>query len=148
MRPSTPQLLVGAAGTIRNALGGMRGESYAMASMGTLGMLLILMSQEADRAAETLVSEQDAIRSLFADAAEHALPEPLRTRVSEAALGQRTSLRVDVLQAETDGLKTLLTEVHAWLETSPFDWAEALEARIWEILRLGAAARALYLPTL
>lgn len=148
MRPSIPQLLVGAAGTIRNALGGMRGESYAMASMGTLGMLLILMSQEADRAAETLVSEQDAIRALFADAAGHALPEPLRARVAEAARGVRASLRVDVLQAETNDLKALLTELHAWLETSPFDWAEALEARIWEILRLGAAARALYLPTL
>jgi len=148
MRPSIPQLLVGAAGNIRNVLANVRGESYALASMGTLGMLLILMSQEADRAAETLVSEQDAIRALFADAAAHALPEPLRAKVAEAAAGQRTSIRVDVLERETAELKTLLIELHAWLETSPFDWAEALESRVWEILRLGAAARALYLPTL
>lgn len=148
MRPSIPQLLVGAAGTLRNVLGSVRGESYAMASMGTLGMLLVLMSQEADRAAETLVSEQDAIRALFADAATHALPEPLRTNIADAANGQRTSIRVDVLERETAELKTLLIELHAWLETSAFDWAEALEARIWEILKLGAEARALYLPTL
>lgn len=149
MRPSVSQMLMGAAANLnRDIAPSIQPGSYAIGQAGTIGLLMVLMAQESDRAVDTLVNEQDAIRALFAEAARASVPDDLRLRLAEAAARSRTSLRISDLEGETALLNELLIELHAWLETSKFDWAEALESRVWEILKLGADCRALYLPTL
>ncbi len=150
MKPSISQILMGGAGALNTDIAPhIKGDPYALGAAGIIGLLMILSAQESERAADTLVSEQEALRVLFADAAGVDLPAPLRAELARAASAPAApSLRLADLESETAALKALLIRLHEALEASPFDWAEALEARIWEILKLGAACRALYLPTL
>lgn len=149
MKPSLSQMMVGAATFLtREMIPNVRGDSYAIASAGTIGMMLMLMAQEADRVAETLAAEIEALQALFADAAKAPLPAELKRRLAEAAALPRRSLKVSALQEDAAALKALLIELHVTVEAERFDWAEALEKRIWEILTLSAQCRQVYLPTL
>lgn len=149
MKPSIPHMLLGAASTItRDVIGHVRDDEYARETLGTIGMMLMLMAQEAGRTADTLVTEQEATRHLFADAAGLPLPLHLRERLRIASRDTGGSLRVEDLAEETAQLNALLIELHEEIERSAFDWAEAFEARIWELLKLGAECRVVYLPTL
>lgn len=150
MRPSLAQFLMSTAATLNREIAPhVMGNRYALGNIGTIGLLMTLMAQETERAADTLVHEQDALRALFADAAKAPLPEPLRTRLAAAGVPVvRNSYRLTDLERDTAALNTLLIELHETVEPSAFDWAQALERRILEVLKLGAACRALYLPTL
>lgn len=147
--PRLTNVLMGAAATLsREVSSRLRDDPFAAGQTGAVGLLLILAAQEAGRTADTLITEQEALRAVFAEAALAPLPRPLRIRCGEASEGQAKSFRLEDLEAERDELMTLLIELHEAVEGSAFDWAERLEGRIWEILKLGAACRALYLPTL
>lgn len=149
MKPSLSQMMVGAATFLtREVIPNVKGDSYAIASTGTIGMMTMLMAQEVDRMADTLVVEIDAIQALFADAAKAPLPDDLKARLAEASRRPRNSLKISALQEDAAALKALLIELHVAVEASKFDWAEALEKRIWEILNLSAQCRLVYMPTL
>ncbi|MET0182594.1 MAG: hypothetical protein ABW199_06890 [Caulobacterales bacterium] len=149
MKPSMSHMLLGAAAAItRDVIGHVNGDDYARETLGTIGAMLMLMAQEAGRTADTLVTEQNALRALFADAAALPLDPNLRARLSSASAQMGGSLKIEDLSEETAQLNALLVELHEAAEASAYDWAEALEARIWEVLKLGAECRAIYLPTL
>lgn len=150
MKPSLSQFLMGAAATLnRDVAPHVRGSRYALGHVGTLGLLMTLMAQETERAADTLVHEQDTLRGLFADAAKQPLAPDLRARLAAAGVPvERTSYRLSDLERDAAALNTLLIELHQAVEGNPFDWAETLEQRILEVLKLGAECRALYLPSL
>lgn len=149
MKPSIPQMMIGAATALtREILPNVRGDGYAIASAGTVGTMMMLMAQETDRMVDTLVVELDAIQALFAEAASAPLPADLRARLGEAAALKRRSLKMSALEEDAVLLKGLLIELHATVENEKFDWAEALEAKIWEILNLSAQCRLVYMPTL
>jgi hypothetical protein len=141
MRPSLSKYLAGATGTLARDVSPLLESAYARAQVGSLSMVLNFVSREADRAADTLVREQDAIRALFADAAKAALPDDLCTRLREAAAGHRASLKVSELERENTGLKAVLIELHEAVEASSDPASAEIEARIWKILNDGADAR-------
>lgn len=149
MKPSLSQMMTGAATSLlREVIPNVGGDAYAISSAGTVGTLLMLMAQEADRMVDTLVIEMDAIQALFADAAELPLPAELKGQLAAAARLPRPSLKVSALEEQASGLKSLLIVLHETVEASKFDWAAQLESRIWEILTLSAQCRVVYLPTL
>jgi hypothetical protein len=149
MRPTIAQFLTKSAQTLgMDVAPNVRGDPYAAAKTGMIGTILILLAQESERAADTLIREQDAIRALFLEAAHAPLDDDLRARLEAAGGEGPRSHRLDVLEAESARLNAVLIELHEAVEAGAFDWAEALEARIWEILRLGAECRAVFLPTL
>jgi len=149
MRPTISQMLMKSAQTLGMDIApNVRGDSYAASKAGMIGMILILLSQEGERAADTMTREQDAIRALFAEAAHAPLDPDLQTRLAEAGAIEPRSYRLDALEVEGARLNALLIDLHEAVEASAFDWAEALDKRIWEILRLGAECRAVFLPTL
>ncbi len=149
MKPSLPQMMMGAATALtREILPNVRGDTYAIASAGTIGTMMILMAQETDRMVDTLVVELDAIQALFEEAAKAPLAGDLRKRLAAAAKRPRRSLKMSSLEEDALVLKALLIELHAAVEAESFDWAEALEAKIWEILNLSAQCRLVYMPTL
>ncbi|HVY02596.1 MAG TPA: hypothetical protein VG983_02980 [Caulobacterales bacterium] len=138
MKPTIAQYLAGASATLMREIA-PQVDSYGRGHLGAIGAILSFAAREADRAADTLAREQDALRALFADAAEAPFAADLRARLREAAQAPRASLRVSDLERENAALKTLLIELHEAVEARP-DGAE-LEARIWKILNDGADAR-------
>lgn len=138
MRPSIAKYLAGAGATLGREIA-PQADAYGRGQIGAIGMILNFAAREADRAVDTLVGEQDALRALFKDAALTDLPDDLRARLREAAIGDRKSLRLSDLERETAPLKMLLIELHTAIEQRA-DGA-ALEARIWDILNDGADAR-------
>ena len=83
MKPSFAGILMGAAGAMASDIAPAIGEdAYAKEQAAIVGLLLVLVAQEADRAADTLSLESVAMRALFADAASHPLPDQLRRRLS------------------------------------------------------------------
>ena len=61
----------------------------------------------------------------------------------EAAVVSQGSLRVSVLQAENDGMRTLFAELHAAVEEMTSSEARALEQRLWEELKASTERRSL-----
>ena len=143
MRPSLGKYLSGATGTLGREIAPHLDTAYARAQIGAIGMVLGFVAREADRAAETLVNEQDALRALFASAAGAPLPDDLRTRLAAAESAARASLRISDLERENAALKALLIELHEAVEQS--EACAGLEAQIWNILKDGAKARVISL---
>lgn len=149
MRPTLPQILMGAADTLGRDIAPLAASApFAQGQLGAIGLILACVAQEADRAVETAILEQEALRALFADAGKHALPDPLRARVAAAAREERRSLRLSDLEAQREQLTALLGELLVHVEQEHFDWAQELEQRIWRALKAGTERRALYLPVL
>ena len=150
MKPSFSQLLLGAASTLTQDIAPqMKRAPAAQGQLGAIGLILACAAQEADRAVETALIEQDALRALFADAALQPLTESLRMRLQAASLDHaRPSLKLSALETQTTHLNALLMDLLEQVETEQFDWAIALEKRIWGMLKANAERRALYLPVL
>lgn len=147
MKPLLPELLGGAAMTLALEVAPrLEAAPYARGHAMTIMMMLIFAAQEADRAADVLYTENAALKALLKEAADLDLPEPVRTAARAAAAAPDPGLRVSALAALNADLRRDLITLHEAVEASPAPWAEALEARIWDLLRTGAAARALTLP--
>jgi hypothetical protein len=149
MRPSLAQILMGAADTLGRDIAPLAADApFAQGQLGAIGLILACIAQEADRAVETAILEQEALRALFADAARAPLPETLRARIAAAAREERRSLRLSDLEAQRETLTALLAELLEHVEQQHFDWAEDLEKRIWRALKAGTERRTPYLPVL
>lgn len=149
MKPSLNQMLIGVASTLSRDVAPNVSAPFAVGHVGTIGLILACIAQEAERATETALREQDALRTLFADAAREPLPRDLAARLLAASRDDaRPSLKIADLDAQTAKLKALLSELLETVEAEHFDWAERLEARIWSVLKAGTERRALYLPVL
>ncbi|MBI1250453.1 MAG: hypothetical protein GC189_03160 [Alphaproteobacteria bacterium] len=150
MRPSMAQILMGSAGAIGTQVAPhLTGNGYALGQASMAGLIMVLAAQEADRAADVLVRERNALRVFFGEASVSLLPEDLRARLHEAAhapLG--ASFVVSALEEEIAPMKALLIETHAALEDETASWARDLEARVWAVLKEGADARQLFMPSL
>lgn len=148
MTMSMDQLLLALAGTVGGRIVPEIPESsYAQGDAKIVAGLLLLLSQDVDRAADVLARENAAIRSLFAQAATQPLGE-LNAEVQAAAQTRDANLRVSTLKAANDELKELLTRLHAAVEVLENDWAQALNTSIWAILLRGAEERLLHLPSM
>jgi hypothetical protein len=150
MKPSFSQILLGAAGAIVTDIGQrLQTNPYAAGQASVIGLLMVFVAQEADRAADTLSLEMVAMRAFFAEAAQAPLPDGMRRRLhTMAEAPPPPNFTVTALQEAAAPMKSLLIEVHAALEDRPDEWARPLEAKVWDILRLGADHRQLYLPVL
>jgi hypothetical protein len=143
------QLLIGAA----TALGGrimpeLPEGSYATGDAKMLAVMLVLLAQDVDRAADRLASENAGMRSLFAAATAHPLDLALKTRLADLATTTDASLVVGALEATHDILSEALIALHAALETVEAAWAKEMNVRIWQFLQSSAESRAVVLPSL
>lgn len=148
MNPSLPQQLIAQALTIATRIAPAIPEtSYAMGDVGVLAGVLVMLAQEADRAADVLVRENAAMRALFANAA----AMPLGDLVDElrlAGAARDADLTLTTLEAANARLKTLLIALHVEAEAVNGDWGRTLEARIWAVLKRSADDRMLVMPAL
>ena len=150
MIPSFSRMLMGAADTLsQDVAPHIKDAPDAIGHMGTIGLILSCMAQAVDSAAEAAIAEQEALRAFFREATSQPLREDLLQEVRIAGIDSaRPSLKVSALEAQNAELTRLLMEVLQYLEAEHFDWAIALEAKIWALLKASAERRALYLPVL
>lgn len=110
MNPPVPAVLAELAGVmIRNAMPGVADGERA-SDLGLSAALLAMAAEVWDRQAHILVEENRAIRALLGEA------------------GEDSDLRLSVLKAENDRLRTALVEAHAAAEAAG---DTAREAAIW-----------------
>ena len=148
MTPETDHLLRTSFGTILTDVAPHIAHDYAGGSVTLIGLLMLFAAEDFERGADVRARENGAMRTLFADAA-RALPRgSLRDAVAAAAVTRDADLAISTLNASNAALKTVLIDLHAYVE----DWhdpaASALDGRIWAILRQFADGRALTMPAL
>jgi hypothetical protein len=144
MKPSPELVLNQAFAKIAMEMGPALPAGYGQGSATTTGVLLLMVAQEFNRAADIRAKENAAMRVLFAEAAP-AAGSDLGARLKAAAAEREADLNVATLDRANASLKALLIELHVHAEQSG---ARALEARILSLLRDAAAARQVFLPAM
>jgi hypothetical protein len=143
VKPDVDRVLQILAGHLMAEIAPSLEGDYAQRNAQLVGILLAAAAEEWDRAAERRSQENRALRDLFAEAAPR-VPDPdLRARLEAAAATEETSLRIADLERANDALRGLLIELHAEVESLDSAGAGAIEARIWQELRLSTERRRL-----
>jgi hypothetical protein len=119
--------------------------SYRQASVLSAGVLLISVGEELDRIAERRITENEALRVLFRDAAPLVEDTGLRARLEQGAAAGESGYRISELDASNDALRALLIELHARIESLEGDGARSIESRIWQELAVSTERRRLSL---
>jgi hypothetical protein len=115
--------------------------SWAQADVMRHSLLLQVVEQEFDRAAAWRVDDNAALRVLFGEASAVVVDSAMKQRLNQACASADASLRVSDLDAANQGLRGLLTELHAHVEALDGPQARALEARIWRELAASTVRR-------
>ncbi|HEX7819147.1 MAG TPA: hypothetical protein VF463_00865, partial [Sphingobium sp.] len=100
------------------------------------------MANAADDAVLLRTEENGAIRALLRDGAALIRDADLAARLAEAAVSVDPGLRISELDGETDRLRRLLIALQIHLEESSGSAAQAMNQRIWRLLRDIEASRA------
>jgi len=120
-------------------------DAYTAADLGYLTVLMGMIAQDYDRAAEVLVAEHAALQPILREAARHLGDADLKKRIAEALAAEAPSLRVSDLTARSDAALKLLIDLHAAIEAAEgagADWARAVNGEIWRFLEAHVAAHA------
>ncbi|MDZ4741439.1 MAG: hypothetical protein SGJ03_16265 [Alphaproteobacteria bacterium] len=144
MKPSPDLVLNQTFAKIAMEMGPALPAGYGQGSATTTGVLLLMVAQEFNRAADIRVKENAAMRALFADAGV-AVGGELGQRLLAAAGTKDADVNVATLDHANGELKTLLIELHVEVEETS---ARELEVRIGAFLRDAATARQVFLPAM
>ncbi|MEQ1752819.1 MAG: hypothetical protein ABL973_01655 [Micropepsaceae bacterium] len=144
MKP-TPELVLNQAfGRIAFEMGPALPAGYGQGSAMLIGVQLLLVSQEFNRAAAVRVTENDAMRDLFAEYCGKVEPA-LRGDLRQAADSKDADILVSTLEKSNAELKKVLIRLQ---ETAENASDKVLEARILAMLQAWAAARQVFLPAM
>lgn len=148
MKPSIAEILLNSAGTLGTGVAPhLLDKPYALGHTGTIGLMLVFLAQEAERAAETLVTDNAEMRAIFRAIGEAIVPTAMKEALVQAGASADRSLHVRVLEADNAELKTVLVALHEAADNSPEPWAREAQRAIWTHLKAAADRRALVLPT-
>jgi hypothetical protein len=146
MKPGIDHHLMAMAGTLgMKIIPAIPDGHYAQGDARMTAVLAIVMAQEAERAADTLIRENAAMRALFGRAQAH-VQDDLAQQITQAATSQDSDFRLSTLERGNAALKTVLIALHAQVELIDSDWARALDRDIWALLHRGATDRMLFIP--
>lgn len=121
------------------------GDAYTATDLGLITVLMGLIAQDYDRAADVLVFEHAALKPILQDAAAQLDDPDLKARIAEALSADTPSLKVSDLTARSDVTLKLLIDLHAAIEAAEgggADWARAVNGEIWRFLEAHVAAHA------
>lgn len=140
------RLLEVAAGHLMTTTAPLLGEAYEQSNVSVLGMMLMAVREEHERAAARRVEENGVLRRLFAKAVDSVEDGGLSARLAAAGAGEDADLTVSALEASNAELRGLLVELHTAVEETDSPEARTLEEEIWR--ELAASTRRRSLPTL
>lgn len=144
MKPTPDLVLNHAFAKVAMEMGPALPAGYGQGSATLTGVLLLMVSQEFNRAADIRAKENAAMRALFAEVAP-SLGGDLGTRLNAAAEATDADINVATLDRSNAALKALLIELQVHAERAS---AQALEMRILKLLSEAAAARQIFLPAM
>ncbi len=144
MKPSPELILNQVFAKIAMEMGPALPPGYGQSSASMAAVLLLMVAQEFNRAAEIRVSENASMRALFAQAGAR-VGGMLGERMLEAAGSTDPDVNVATLERANGGLKVLLIEVHEGAERSG---DIALQRQILELMRVWADKRQVFLPAM
>lgn len=140
MKPEPATVLNNTATKLLFEVGPAMPPGYSQGSVTTLGVLLIMVAQEQGRAVDLRVTENRAMRALFAKAQKFDLE--FGVELADAAAKPSEPLELADLDKENSKLKTLLIRLQSRLE----DLNDPLAAEILDHLATSAARRLVVLP--
>lgn len=144
MKPSPELVLNQAFAKIAMEMGPALPPGYGQGSATTTAVLLLMVGQEFNRAADVRAQENRVMRALFADAAK-SVGGALGVKL-DAVVGVRDEdLTVSGLDRVNGDLKQLLIELQTHAEQAG---DRALEMRILRFLSEAATARLVHLPAM
>ncbi len=150
MKPDVGRLLEVAVGYLMGETVPSLGRPYEQSNVGVLGMMLMAVRHEHERAAARRVEENRELRRMFARAGTVVgagdLSKGLADKLAAAADAEDTDLTVSALEESNAELRGLLIELHAAVEEIDSPAARTLEEEIWR--ELAASTRRRALPTL
>jgi hypothetical protein len=114
---------------------------YQQKSLGMLAVLLLMGSEDVERAAARRVEENAELRRIFGEAAACVVDDALRARLEEAAVGTDGSLLISELERANGELRELLIALHERVEELDTAEAKRIEAEIWSELRTSTERR-------
>lgn len=120
-------------------------DAYTATDLGYFTVLMGMIAQDYDRAAEVLVCEHAALQPVLREAALHIDDAGLKARIAQALAAQTPSLRIGDLTARSDANLKLLIDLQAAIEEAEAggaDWARTINGEIWRFLEAHVAARA------
>ena len=138
MKPEVDQILGLSAGQLMGVLAPQLPAGFAQGSASLLGIMMMLMAQEYDRAAEIRARENDDMRALFREAAAKIADTDLKTMVTRAGETRDASLKISALNAENTELRRVLIRLQAHAEEKGL---ADIERRIWDVLKALADRR-------
>ncbi len=143
MKPDAGKLLAVAAGHLMMRTAPALGPGYEQSSVAGLAALLKAAGEEFERGAARRVEENTELRRLFGEGAGACENPDLCGRLAEAAAGSDESLLLSELERSNAGLRELLIELHAHVETLDSDAARGLERAVWRELLASTERRKL-----
>jgi hypothetical protein len=120
-------------------------DAYTAADLGYFTVLMGMVAQDYDRAADVLVSEHAALQLILREGARHLDDADLKTRIAEGLATEAPTLLVGDLTARSDVTLKLLIQLHAAIEVAEADgadWARTVNGEIWRFLEAHVAAHA------
>jgi len=144
MKPTPDLVLNHAFAKIAMEMGPALPQGYGQGSATLTGVLLLMVAQEFNRAADIRAKENATMRALFADAATTVGGE-LGKRLQAAGQASDSDLNVATLDRANGELKALLIELQRVAEEKG---ERSLELRILKLLCQAADARQVFLPAM
>jgi hypothetical protein len=143
MKPDPDAVLGYLAGMMVQSIAPQVQPAYLAGAIGMSGMLLGMLVEEWDRAADRLARENRAIRTLFRQAERVSLDQDLAQELRALAGGEDDDLRVSALESANTGLRAALIRLQAAIEDQAEATARALNDAIWAELSASTRRRAL-----
>jgi hypothetical protein len=148
VKPGIDQVMMLLAGTLATkVLGALPENDYASGDVKMIALMQVLLAQEIDKAADNLIRENAAMRSLFAQASE-APVLAMHEKLTNAAATRDANARLSTLEEGNAELKALLIDLHCAVEEEVATWASTLERSILAFLKESADARMLAMPVM
>ena len=148
MKPGIDHMMMLMAGTLaEKVMPAIPEADYATGHVRMIALMQVLLAQVVDKAADILITENAAMRALFAEAASAPLGG-LSARLKEAAATSDASARLSVLEEGNAILKVVLIDLHKAVEDDEADWTQQLNRQILSFLKDSADARMLVIPAI
>lgn len=112
-------------------------DAYMATDLGYLTMLMGMIAQDYERAADVLVTEDAEISAILKKAVTVLEDKALAARIRGALDQKPANLKVAELTARSDLMLKLLIDLHAAVEEAEAKgagWARTLDADIWRFL--------------
>lgn len=124
-------------------------DAYMATDLGYFTILMTMVGQDYDRAADVHVTEDAEISAILREAAPHLAEGTLKTRIADTLGEKPASLKMAELNARSDKLLKLLIDVHAAVEDAKAAgaaWAGKLDDTIWRFLDAHVVRHAYEVP--